>query len=206
MQNKYRTLLVSTLCFLTGASPHFAFSQTMNDNKTILELLPRGIDMVDEAEARNYEQIIKMGESAYPALCHELLATKDDIIVGRILSIFIESKGDKTLPLTAIRKLASIRTGPSKQDTDMRVIVVQALGKMGKPEDAKYLHQQLNDPSDAVQINSIRSLGHIGGKESVSLIAAWVAKNKNRLPSANAEAGKAIDFISQRSKTQSSQK
>ena len=206
MQNNTLTFrwIVALVIVLISICPLSA--QSMNSQTTVTDLLPTGFPPYSEKELLNYETLLHLSDKAYPALCQEMLSANDEHKIGLIISVFIESKGDKTVPLAAIRKLAIKRTGSSKEDVEMRVIVVQALGKIGKPEDAGYLHQQLGDASEAVQINSIRSLGQIGGKESVSLIDAWVIKNKDRLPSAKAEASKAMDFISQRSKLKTSEK
>lgn len=167
----------------------------------IRKLLPTRVPPYSDAEEQNIDKLVQLGEAAYPALCQEMLAPNDEHIVQTIIYVLIKSKGDKTLPLAAIRKLAIVRAS----EEDLRSSVVKALGKIGTPEDLIYLHKRMDDPDLSVQIDTVRSLGQIGGKDSVPLIEAWGVKN-SRDKYRTEDAKKAIESINQRAKAQSSGK
>lgn len=201
MQNKSLTLRLMA-AFAICAAPGYSLSaEPAYSREAILQLLPDMIPPYSEEVWRKLDKLEQLGEAAYPVLCEKMLASKDLHIIQAIIGLLIRSKGDKKLPLEAMRKLAI----KSASDERIRISVMNALGQIGTSEDVIYLQKQLEDSRIAVQIQAIRSLGQIGGKDSVPLIEAWGVRNGSDKYDIE-EAKKAIESIRQRAKAQSSGK
>lgn len=199
MQNKSLTFRWMAVFAIFAMLIHTLPAEPAYSREAILKLLPNMTPPYSKEVWRKLDKLEQLGELAYPVLCQEILAPNELYIIQAIVGVLIRNKGDKKLPLEAIRKLAIQRAS----DEDTRCTVVEALGKIGTPEDLIYLRKQLADPSIAIQIHAIRSLGGIGGKDSVLLIEAWAAKNSGDTYIAE-EASKVIKSISQRAKSPSS--
>lgn len=201
MQNKSLTLRLMA-AFAICAAPGYSLSaEPAYNREAILQLLPDMIPPYSEEVWRKLDKLEQLGEAAYPVLCEKMLASNDLSTIQAIIGVLMRSKGDKKLPLEAIRKLAI----KSASDEDIRISVMMALGNIGTSEDVIYLHKQLEDPSIAIQIQAIESMGQIRGIDSVPLIEAWGVKNsrdKYRIE----DAKKAIESIRQRAKAKSSGK
>lgn len=200
MQNSNLTLRWMAILAIFVASMCSLSAEPISPD-AIRKLLPHTVPPYSNEEIQNLDKLEQLGEAAYPALCQEMLAPHDEHIVQTIIAVLIKSKGDKTLPLSAIRKLAILRAS----EEHLRSTVVKALGKIGTPEDLLYLHKQMDDPDIGNQFDTVWSLGQIGGKDSIPLIEAWAAKNSGD-KFATEDAKKAIESINQRAKAQSSGK
>ena len=154
---------------------------TKMNNEEIIALLPRGTDMLDEKDVQRYEQLVKMGATAYPALSSELLNTTDEITASRIISIFVESKGDKTVPRETIRKLVSKWDSSTRHGKAIREVSAEALGKIGTKEDVSVLFSLLDDKDKSVQIQSLRSLAKVGDEQSIQQIRVWIVKRRGSM-------------------------
>lgn len=201
MQNKSLTLRLMAAFAICAATDYPLSAEPAYSREAILQLLPDMLPPYSEEVWRKLDKLEQLGEAAYPVLCEKMLASNDLYTIQPIIGVLIRSKGDKKLPLEAIRNLAI----KSASDEDIRISVIKALGNFGTSEDVIYLHKQLEDPSIAIQIKAIWSLGQIGGIDSVPLIEAWGVKNssdKYRIE----DAKKAIESIRQRAKAQSSGK
>ncbi len=173
------------------------------DESSIVELLPRGMDMIDETAAANYRRLVAMGEKAYPALAKELLRTTDATVAGRIISIFVESKGDKTIPRNALRQFYREREAVFQDRNRVRMMIAGGLGKVGERKDAALLQEMLSDPAVPVKVRALRGLAEIGGPESAEILKNWRRDRPKRAAAAletavDVETEKAIDAIKQR--------
>lgn len=210
MLNKYIfTIFALSSAIKLFCMPIYAQSSpqgTKINNEQILALLPRGIDTLDEKDVQKYEQLVEMGATAYPALSAELLDTDSEIVASRIIGVFVESKGDKTVPRETIRKLVSKWDSSTRHGKAIREVSAEALGKIGTKEDASILLSLLNDKAKSVQIQSLRSLAKIGDENSIQQIQAWLVKKKGAMSkeeqgkdSSIHEAEKAAEVIQNRS-------
>jgi len=100
-----------------------------------------GID--DDAESFDkYKALLNKGEATYPGLAEELQQTKDSMMVGAITAVFVQSKGDKRIPLRAMTKYLEIHAN------DVPIVgvddIVIALGSLGGPKEADVLRDLLS--------------------------------------------------------------
>ncbi len=201
VKNKSHTLRLMAVFAICAAPSYSLCAEPAYSREAILQLLPDMIPPYSKEVWNKLHKLEQLGEAAYPVLCEEMLASTKLDMIQAIINVFISSKGDKKLPLEAIRNLAIKRDS----DEDIRDTVVRALGYFGKPEDVVYLHKRLADPELIVQISAVESLGQIGGIDSVPLIEAWGVKNSSDKYRTE-EAKKAIESIRQRAKAQPSGK
>ena len=173
------------------------------DDAAVLNLLPRGMDTIDNTDAERYQRLLAMGEKAYPALARELLRTTDATIAGRIISIFSESRGNKKVPRAALRQFIRERISVFGDRARVKMMVANGLGKFGEREDAALLQEMLSDESAPVKIRALRGLSKIGGPDSVKFLKQWkMTRPKNQAAavekSVDTEAEKALDAINRR--------
>lgn len=174
-----------------------------DESAEIVALLPRGMCIIDETVAANYRRLVAMGEKAYPALARELLQTTDATVAGGIIGMFVESKGDKTIPRVAIRRFYQDRTAAFHDQNRVRIMVANSLGDIGERQDAALLQQMLSDPTVPVKVNALRGFAKIGGPESVEFLVNWKTTRSKRQAAAledavDAEVDKAISAINRR--------
>lgn len=109
----------------------------------------------DHAAFERYKDLLKAGEASYPALAEELLSSSDDDLIRAILSVFKQSKGDKTIPRRAMRKFIE-RHGRDNSSSGAVYAVTMALGVIGGAEDADLLKEYL-DVKDVLQRHNVEN-------------------------------------------------
>jgi len=183
MLNKYifTIVLLSVLAmFCTlGHAQQSLQNDTKMSKQQILDLLPRHHGDLDERHLQNLKQLLKMGESTYSALSEELLNTDDVFTASSIFYIFSESKGDKTIPLKAVRKLTNKwKDSSTYEGRSMRIDAARALGEFGTKEDNAILLSFLEDQEQSVRHYSLESLAKIGDEKTMQKVETWLAKRK----------------------------
>jgi HEAT repeat protein len=173
------------------------------DDSAILELLPRGMDTIDNTSAANLQRLVAMGEKAYPALAKELLRTTNPTIAGRIISIFSESEGDKKIPRGALRKFLTERKSAFGDKGRIQMMAANGLARIGEREDGALLQEMLREEPAPVKIAALRALAEIGGPESVEFLKNWKTNRPKRDAAAiefsvDSEVEKAVGAIDRR--------
>ena len=102
-----------------------------------------------------YKSLLRAGETAYPALAEELLSTSDTELISGIVSVFEQSKGDKTIPRRAMRKFVELH-GRDNSSSGSVYAVTMALGAIGGTEDADLLRKYL-DLEDVLQRHNVEN-------------------------------------------------
>lgn len=188
------TRIGSVIMFMVGIICLPCFSGTTNEQDTasltkeqVLQLIPQGIDFEDKKEIERYNKLVSMGERAYPGLVQLLEDTKDRVepnnrlLISTILSVFINSRGDKRVPIEATKRLLAKTKGEEKAAVDIRIIAVMCLGKIGRPEDRECIFSLLEDRDEKVRINALRALSKLGNEGDVKRIQDFLGKRKAQL-------------------------
>lgn len=142
------------------------------------EALPRDLvaSMLDDAMEHEgpeghakYLVLRDAGEAAYPALSEILLESKDAATAGAVMAVFLQTEGDKRLPLQAMMKYLHLHVRENPVSGGVH-FVLQALYKLGGKEEADGLRQflDLEDPRarEAVQaaVDKITAREAAGGR------------------------------------------
>lgn len=177
----------------------------------LIEKIPRSFDLMDLEEMRNLSYLIGLGEPIYPVLAKQLEQTKDPFFAGSIIAIFRESKGDKTLPVAAIRK--TIGKWNLSESDEKRVVMdsLSTLGNIGSMRDAEVVFKVMSESYDVdVEIFGLQSLAKLGGPDTAVKISEWLKiRQKQGWPTEYArkavmsESKTAIDQINLRSRKDS---
>jgi len=197
MLNKYilSIFMVFTLMIAacTSADAQVPDNKAKMSKEQILDLLHRVGDMRSEKEMQNFKRLLEMGENVYPVLSEKLFdagepySPAEEYFTNRIMIIFIESKGDKTIPLKAVRKFIKKWTEPKTYTGEgwqrgtaenMRSLAARALGEFSMKEDNAILLSLLNDPCSGVQSASLDALAKIGDEKVLQEVEKWLVKRK----------------------------
>lgn len=149
--------------------------------RDVLSLLPKGIDMEDKAEIEKYQRLLDLGEKAYPALAQLLDETNDPLLAGRILAVFVDSSGDKEVPVVAIKKFLAKIPGDDDEAVIVRLLAVRALGRVGSVDDRDAVYELLEDSNEKVRINALRALSTLGTAEDGPRIEQYMERLKSRM-------------------------
>lgn len=178
MSNKTNisVILVTALCSLLLA---FSFPASAADDQPlpleekVKSLLPVSDDLHDEDEIARLDELIAMGDIAYPALAHMLEDETEPVMIGRICGVFIESEGDKTIPIEAVKRLLT-------RDENVKVLTVAArtLGHIGGVGDTDALFPFLRHEDEYVRVNTIRALAKIGDEKTADTLSAAMEERK----------------------------
>jgi hypothetical protein len=170
-----------------------------------LALVP---DLYDKDSQSKIQNLVAAGETLYPALV-ELLDQQrdphDDGYYGEInlcVELLPKTKGDKTLPIEATKRLLARIKGSDERVVDFRNIVIRLLGKIGRPEDLDCIMPYLEDGDKCTRIEALRGVANLGSQANVKRIQEFIDKKKGR-PNADktrkdpedVEAEKAIEAL-----------
>ncbi len=145
MQNKTIATYIIILLFSSLAKGDE--KKLMSKEEALQLLLPHSIEGNSPGEFERFLTLRDAGESAYPALVEVYFQTKDIMITGAIAAIFIQSKGDKTIPVQALRNYVTIHG----KEIPLGVGIpdaVMVLGRLGGEKEALVLRELL--PMDDV--------------------------------------------------------
>jgi HEAT repeat protein len=155
--------------------------QTVVTKAEVKRLLPTGPDMMDDTIMANYKQLVDLGPAAYHALSELLDESEDPIIISRIFSVFVESQGDKTNAVSAIKKTLERFSGQEKENIKIQVAALDALGSIGSTKDSAVLYKLIDSENERVRINAMRAIGRIGDVSSIEKIEEYLARRAIRL-------------------------
>jgi len=99
----------------------------------VLAIIPRSIDMLGADDQPNFEKLVSQGPVIHEALGKELLRLEDWITAGRIIAIFVESKGDKTVAHRYLKRFLEL----PRPDSWWAPVRAQAANAIRKFEDAQ---------------------------------------------------------------------
>ena len=101
------------------------------------------VDEQTPEEFKNYLKLLDAGEAAYPALVEILSETNDRGMVSNIITVFIQSKGNKTIPLQAMTQYLELHAREESAQGEVRY-AVSALGDLGGSQEAIALRKLLD--------------------------------------------------------------
>ena len=110
------------------------------------ELLPKGIDMEDEADNANRQRLIDEGEAGHEAMLAVVRECSDPILVSRALSGLRASSGNKEAVVKEIKSVFEKRLADETTETDMLFALSEALADMGVESDIDTLLPMLSHP------------------------------------------------------------
>jgi len=140
MQNKIRFTLLAFFFISSG----MLMGLGNLSKEEIIEMIPKGLEKDSPNEIQNWQTLIDSGESIYLPLSEILLDPKHEAIANDVISLFVKSKGDKTLPLQALRKYLEVNAKKVPLDRTIFSVVI-AMGTMGGKSEAEAL-RDLVDP------------------------------------------------------------
>lgn len=162
-------------------------------------------DLEDEGAIAKWRQIIALGSDAHPALAELLEDAQEPVAISRILAVFVESEGDKSVAVKATKDLLARSKGDKKEKVRTRSFAADALGKIGKADDGRSLYPLLADSNERVRINAIRALAQLGDQHTLERIENFLADKQAKLSKEDQEkdysvreARKAIETIRDR--------
>lgn len=202
----YLQIVGGIVAMATALLMSVGFCQDGPDKEAIkkkMALLMQGDDWEDKDAIAGFKEIVDLGAAAYPALAELLEATNEPVPVGNILSVFIESKGDKRIAVDATKKL--LRREPAETDASVRIEAVNALAQIATTNDASALVPLMADPSEAVRVNVMRALSKLGTTNELVRIEEYLTLRKAQMSQSDLqkdqsfhEAQKALDSVKRR--------
>lgn len=119
----------------------------------VVRLFGRSIEFDAPQERENFRILRDAGASAYPAMAEVLLSSSDPDAIRNIIPIFVQSEGDKTIPLRAMTQFVDlhINDDPINQEINS---VIRGIGELGGGREAAFLNK-LSRPEDPLVRNSI---------------------------------------------------
>lgn len=125
----------------------------------IISMIPKGVEKDSQEEIQNWQILIDSGESIYQPLSDILLDPNQKVIADDVISIFVKSKGDKTIPLEALRTYLEVNAKKVPLDRTVFSVVI-AMGAMGGKVEAKALRELVDpeifqDPDQSLLRNSV---------------------------------------------------
>lgn len=176
------TLMVFICAYLEIGTVLGIAQQSVTDEE-VARLLPRTPYAMEGEEISNYKKLVAIGPAAYPSLIEELIKTDDFVVAARIMGIFVESKGDKALPIDAIKNLITKWSGTSQIDVIIAANAVEAIGEIGSQKDSDFLTELLSKSgSPRVRFLALSSLGKIGDENTRSKLQEWLTNRRSTLP------------------------
>ena len=158
------------LYFFILASPCCAQDQHPMTREEVIPLLAHSIEMDSPKEIENYRILTEAGERAYPAMAEVLLAGSEPDVIRSIIPFFVNSKGDKTIPLQAMSKYVEMHARETPINQEL-CVVFMALGKLGGVNEAALLRKFV-DLEDPVVRNSV--------EDNLKIIDKRLAAEKRR--------------------------
>jgi len=185
MHTKYWRLYIITSAIIT-----LSFSVLIADNtddnsitkSDVLALIPRSFDMLDLEERNRYLALLDMGSEVHPLLREILNEVDDPIIITRILSVFAESKGDKSVALESLTELLSSNR---ELDNQIKITASNVLGEIGDAQHSQLLYPLIEDNDERVRIFALRAVSNIGGRNAIQYIKLMIADRKSRMSEDN---------------------
>ncbi len=174
MQNK---AVVAFVLYVFYGFPCQCKETKLMTKEEVLRLFSYSIESNSPGEFENFLTLRDAGEAAYPALAGLLNETEDPAVVNNIIPIFVQSRGNKTIPLQAMN--AYLDANGSKIPTTGEVFsVVMALGDLGGAKEVGTL-RRLDDHGNILLRHAVEhSLEQIEKrlKASERMAAAMVRK------------------------------
>ena len=141
MQSKISLILVFILIILFSG---YCNSEPLMSEDEVSKLFGRSLEMNTPEEIEKFRVLCEAGERAYPALAEVLLDDKSDSDrISNVISVFIQSKGDKTIPLKAMSRYIELRVAEKNMNQDI-CEVFAALGAIGDVDEARILRKFLD--------------------------------------------------------------
>lgn len=131
---KFSHGLLAGMLLLSATQPRAAqpLTEAPPSDEAIRKLLPRvGFEPLDPSEHKKFEQLVALGEKAYPVLADQLLKTENYYEMRILKEIFLQSHGNKTIPRQAFATLLARHQGASIEDMDIQLLAKDALKKIG---------------------------------------------------------------------------
>lgn len=125
-------------CFLVVSPVVHGEEQTLMKREEVVRLFGRSVEMNSPKERENFRILQDAGERAYPALAEVLLSDSDPDAISNVVPIFLQSKGDKTIPLRAMMEFVElhINDDPINQEINS---VIRGIGALGGAKEAEFL-------------------------------------------------------------------
>lgn len=136
-------------------------------------------DFNNEEILDKWKRVVSQGERLYPIVIRKLAASSDPIAVSRLLSIVVESEGDKSTVMPAIRTLA--RSKAAQESPGTLFHVARSLGEIGGRDDVPVLLELFQHDEERVRINAARALGKIAGPEAIERIREIIEERATNL-------------------------
>lgn len=135
-------------------------------------LLPKGPDLDDEAEIRDFSRLVDEGEEGHEAMLAIVRECEDPMLARRALAVLRASSGDKRAVVAELKQILADRlsraTGPEEW---LMTSIAEALVVMGDERDMEVLVPMLSHPVRRVRIIGARCIGKRGGAELLDDLA-----------------------------------
>lgn len=175
----------------------------------VSQLLPKGWDLPNPSELQqeiaNRKRLVEAGERAFAALDEVLAETDNYLVASRILSIFCDAKGDKSIPIKATKELLLRSRGKTWGESNIRANAAATLGKIGGPNDTDVLVPLLDDDYETVAINAFQAIAKIGTETAIPQIEHFLTARRSKLTPDEAakdmrciEASNAVEILNKR--------
>ena len=109
----------------------------------VIPLLAHSIEMNSSAELENYKILCEAGERAFPAMAKILLDGKEPDVIRSIIPFFVDTKGDKTIPLQAMSKYVEMHARNPSVNQEICSLFI-AFGDIGGANEVTFLKQYLD--------------------------------------------------------------
>ncbi len=178
-----RRVLHFFLCLVISVLPIPVFGESSDSQeiKTLMETVMFLDDLDDSDAIEKQRKLISFGELAYPVFAELMDKTSDPVAISRILEVFIESKGDKTAAVNAVKKLLNREnTGPN--NTRINLLAVDSLAQIGTTNDVCAILPYICDPSEMMRISAMRALAILGTTNELVHIEKFLKEQKTKVP------------------------
>ena len=140
----------------------------------LMRLLPAGPDMDSPDDLRNLQTLKSVGPRLLPVIAEAMDHSTNVVETSRLVALAMEIPGDRSPVIPGLRKL--LDKGEKAQ-----MLAILALRDIGSVSDCPRLLPLLHDPSEAVRINTARTLARLGDEKTLEEMTRVVQKRRAEL-------------------------
>lgn len=140
----------------------------------LMRLLPAGPDMDSPDDLRNLQTLKSVGSRLLPVIAEAMDHSTNVVETSRLVALAIEIPGDRSPIIPGLHRLLD-------NGEKAKMLAILALRDIGSTSDCPRLLPLLNDPSEAVRINTARTLARLGDDKTLEEMAQVVKKRKAEL-------------------------
>ena len=140
----------------------------------LMRLLPTGPDLDNADDIQRLHMLESMGPGLLPVIAEAMYSSTNYIETGRLIALAEGIPGDHSPIISRLYDLLD-------RGEKFKLLAVWALRNIGSGSDCPILLPLLEDPSEAVRINTARTLARLGDEKTMEELSRVVEKRRAKL-------------------------